>query len=471
MKDDAESWKAAEDRALKALDFRALKALTARRASRHRVLRARKVEDYRALINFNYKAVDTPPHIRGLLLPPVANTTTTGLQSLNFLISTWNDNRTSFRCYHDLYVEGLKLLKDNIPSAGQDLQGIFAQLDDEKIKTTVPLLAQCLNYLCWEDPELRYDPSNESVFWTHTLRGMWSDIKDELQDILPRKFDFLTTWEHRNYLCMHYSHMLRLAIQGTSWDVADGTLVADALVGARRRMKIAAATINPIAKAMVDRRQYSSARKLLEVWHGRIPDGFSILNIWARLIDSGAAGDERDDASLAKLLELTFQQALFSIGREWEVLCRQILRKQYDDVSSDLDNQTTLLSGKRPDFAVGKVHRRGELIEHADCLIDAKKSLLAISDDIELYQPYCGDLKFYVLDDEPKFRLRGEAVSVRYASEILSSIRDDATRAAVIGLISRSKNIEAEVQEHCAAEIPKLRSGLPALKTRVLPGE
>lgn len=110
------------------------------------------------------------------------------------------------------------------------------------------------------------------------------------------------------------------------------------------------------------------------------------------------------------------------IAKEWEDLCEQLLRFKYGHVASVRSKETRLVSNKIPDFVLNPQNaRRAEMgrIEFASILADAKKSVLAITDDAEEYAPYCDQLWFLVLDDEKTFERKHPKVKYFFAREML----------------------------------------------------
>jgi hypothetical protein len=259
---------------------------------------------------------------------------------------------------------------------------------------------------------------------------------------------------------MHYIAIGIAALKKTTWQRVDAHRLVDALVQALRHLKITRESIDTIASTLLDRAMYSEAYALVTASYGTVPERFRLLSLWDRAVRTGSPVIA--EATRTALLDRVYRRLLFALAREWEELCGEVLKVSTQTVVSAMENTSTLTNGLRPDFAYGEIERdaAGRIV-FADEIADAKKSVLAITDDVDAYQPFCRTLSFLILDDEPRFVV--PRATLIFASELISTVPAELA-AKIRALQEASSTLLDTVERRYRIELESLEEALRVIQ-------
>jgi hypothetical protein len=400
----------------------------------------------------NPMARQLPPHTDSFfvnLTPPPSADGAMQIRCLNAALTAWRTHLPQCLEFYEHFVAVLDLVRQVAEGfAGSDLPSAC-----EPGGELPPLFGSLLDLVGCEDVVLPISPNDHYAFWSHVRRGM--RVPDSGGGGFPPMKEKIYCWSERAYIARHLLGLLVRAVRETKWTSDGVTMAVEALIRRNKRFKLAKTDIDTVVIALVNACLYSLATRLVIAEYGDIPEHrFTVLHLWR---DIGGSSDAAQDALRAKLLAEIYRTCLFAIGHDWEVLVQQMLLETGCDVASDLNGETTLVTGLRPDFALDRTDRDPEgRIVFAETLVDAKKSVLAVDGDVEVYGGHCKHLIFYVLDDTRKWSIPGIEVTTVFAADWCDAHPDSHLVNSIRRLLDRSRNIRDEVKCHFEADWGRL---------------
>jgi hypothetical protein len=398
----------------------------------------------------NPMAKRLPPHADSLFAdPPPSASAAERVECLDMALKVWRTHLPQCLEFYEHFVAVLSLIRQVAEGfAGKALP------PEHEVSVELPaLFGSLLDVLGCEDVVLPISPDDVYAFWSRVRRDMM--VAESGGKGFPPMEEKIYCWPERTYIARHLLALLVRAIRDTKWTSGGATVAVEALMRRNKRFTLAKADVDTVAIALGNACLYSLATRFIIAEYGDIPEHrFTVLHLWR---DIGGSSDATQDALRARLLAEIYRTSLFAIGHDWEVMVQQMLLETCHDVASDLNGETTLVTGLRPDFALGKTDRDADgRIVFAETLVDAKKSVLAVDGDVEFYRGHCNQLVFYVLDDTRKWSIPGSEVSTVFAADWCNAHPTSHLVDPIRRLLERSQNIRNDVKSKFEADWARL---------------
>jgi len=342
-----------------------------------------------------------------------------------FLLNLHKDNSEKYnnRTISDLF----QLFEQNhqVYLAHYDVYGSAVVLINLSMLTIILDILKCINFVTITTVNLRYSQENNYLYYSNTKRNLpyYFGIKEELK--FPEGIDYYCSFWYRAMVLGKLFNDLEKALKLTnkpkditnvynfiiSFTIPEGMNFEINLSFRFLLLKKLLSNFE-FDKVLILRKyfnvEYSFANKLLDYWENM----YKTENISSKI--------------LYELYEKTSMELRFEIGNLWEAFCFKYLKERFNMISSDINNETTLVTKNRPDFIIGELDRNNKgLVNKGDVFWDAKKSLNAINDEIKHYLPYCNKLIFIILDNFQKPINVNNKIQYLFAKDIEKSIYSD----------------------------------------------
>lgn len=371
----------------------------------------------------------------------------------------WQSNKAAFNRHYDLYRDGMLVLEAIVNTGPSSDFGENAP--ESEISDLCHMLLACLEYISNGDVVLAYAPDNDQIFWSSFEKELGEKLREKLADVLPGKTDFVCLWSRRKHMAMHYALRFSACFERHK---ANRTFCEEIIRifsnSTLPKLDVALQYRDSVARRMIDLGHYQFASQLVDLsYAGKIPTRFEVLNTYQSAIASIKSSGTISESILDEIFAQCYREFLFGIGSEWEKCCFSIITEKYDGVLADQRNETRLSNGQRPDFIIGGTKSDERGITFGETFIDAKKSLLAVSSDIEDYGPFCNELIFYVLERNVDFKFSNSPkVSVRFAEDLAKEVKDADTRKDIAELLNKVASSKVLIKERVEALCSKLHA-------------
>lgn len=337
------------------------------------------------------------------------------IDTINKMFNFFDKNKLIYINHYDVYGSSVKLIKDWLFS--------FQEYD-------ISTLIRCLDFLLIGKISTRFAQEKDFLYWSSTKKCIPYNYEFYSNLKFPKTIDYYCSFWHIKRVLNHLFFRLEASLKLSS-NIGEIMLVFEVINNLQTNLpdqfsyEINLSFKELLMVKLINNYQFDKAIALRDNLNIKFTYYHWLLDFWEENCNNSNIQQE----IVKTLYEDISMKLRFEIGNLWELFCLKYLEVKFNTVSSDINNETTLVSKKRPDFITGSISRAtNNLVIECDVIWDAKKSVDAINDEIKEYLPSCKKLVFLVLEGEEKNMGVIENIQYVYGTDIYEELKSKHTQ-------------------------------------------